>query len=51
MPKRISLTREQQERKFRDEAARRKSDGLPSIEEADDAVDARVRKNIEDHGA
>ena len=51
MPKRKLLTAEQQAEKFRQEAARRKSDGLPSIAEAEAAVDAMIRKNIEDYGA
>jgi hypothetical protein len=51
MPKRKSLTAEQQAAKFRAEAERRKSVGLPSIDEADAAIDAMIRKNIEDHGA
>ena len=51
MPKRKSLTAPEQAQKFRDEAKRRESAGLPSIAEADDAVDAMIRKNIRDYGA
>ena len=51
MPKRKSLTPEQQAEKFRDEAAKRRNAGLPSIAEADEAVDAMIRKNIRDYGA
>jgi len=51
MPKMKSLTFAEQSQKFRDEAARRKSVGLPSIAEADAAVDAMIRKDIDDHGA
>ena len=51
MPKRKSLTAAEQAEKFREEAATRKSNGLPSIAEADEAVDAMIRKNLRDHGA
>ena len=51
MPKRKSLTAAEQAQKFRDEAAVRKNNGLPSIAEADDAVDAMIKKNIRDYGA
>ena len=51
MPKHKPLTAEQQARKFRDEAAVRKNNGLPSLAEADAAVDAAIRKNIRDYGA
>ncbi len=51
MPKRKPLTAEEQAQKFRDQAAVRKQNGLPSIGEADDAVDAMIRQNIRDHGA
>jgi flavin reductase (DIM6/NTAB) family NADH-FMN oxidoreductase RutF len=51
MPKHKSLTAEQQANKFRDAAAKRKSAGLPTIAEAEAAVDARIKKNIQDHGA
>jgi hypothetical protein len=44
MPKRIS-------RKFRDEAETRRNNGLPSVEEADAAVDEMIKKNIRDRGA
>lgn len=51
MPKRKPLTAEEQAQKFRDEAAVRKQNGLPSHAEAEDAVDAMIRKNIRDYGA
>ena len=51
MPKRKSLTPAEQAKKFRDEAAVRKSHGLPSVAEAEAAVDAMIRQNIRDHGA
>lgn len=51
MPKRKPLTAEQQAQKFRDEAAVRKNNGLPSIAEADKAVDEMIRKNVRDYGA
>ena len=51
MPRHKPMTANQQAAKFREEAARRKSVGLPSIAEADDAVDAMIKKNIRDHGA
>lgn len=51
MPKRKPLTAEEQAQKFRDAAAVRKQNGLPSHAEAEDAVDAMIRKNIRDYGA
>ena len=51
MPKRKSLTAEEQAQKFRDAAAVRKQNGLPSLAEADKAVDEMIRKNIRDYGA
>ena len=51
MPKRKSLTAEEQAQKFRDAAAVRKQNRLPSLAEADAAVDEMIRKNIRDHGA
>ena len=51
MPKHKPLTPEQQAQKFRDEAAKRKSSGLPSIADADDAIDEMIKKNIREHGA
>jgi hypothetical protein len=51
MPKRKSLTAEEQAEKFRNAAAVRKQNGLPSIAEAEDAVDEMIRKNVRDYGA
>ena len=51
MPKRKPLTAEEQAQKFRDAAAVRKQNGLPTLAEADDAVDEMIRKNIRDYGA
>jgi hypothetical protein len=51
MPKRKPLTAAEQAQKFREQAKKRASAGLPSITEADDAVDAMIAKNIRDHGA
>jgi hypothetical protein len=51
MRKRKPLTAEQQAEKFRNAAAVRKQNGLPSLAEADAAVDAMIKKNLRDHGA
>jgi len=51
MPKRISRTPAEQAQKFRDEAETRRNNGLPSIAEADEAVDEMIKKNIRDRGA
>jgi hypothetical protein len=51
MPKRINQTPAEQAEKFRLAAQKRSDAGLPSIAEADDAVDAMIRKNLEERGA
>ena len=51
MPKRKALTAAEQAQKFRDEAEMRKNKGLPSMAEDEAAVDAMIRKNIQDYGA
>lgn len=51
MPKRKSLTFEEQTERFRQEAQKRKDAGHLSIADADAAVDAMVKKSIRDHGA
>jgi hypothetical protein len=51
MPKRKSLTPEEQAEKFRMANEKRRKGGLPSADEADAAVDAMIRKNIEERGA
>ena len=51
MPKRKSQTAAEQNERFRREEQNRAAAGLPSIAEADEAVDAMIRKNIKDYGA
>lgn len=51
MPKRKNLTPAEQAEKFRLAAQKRINSGLPSSDDADAAVDAMIRKNINDHGA
>ena len=51
MPKRKSLTREEQAEKFRLAEEKRLRGGLLSTDEADAAVDAMIRKNIQERGA
>jgi hypothetical protein len=51
MPKRKSLTPAEQAEKFTLAAEKRRKAGIPSIAEADNAIDAMIAKNIKDHGA
>ena len=51
MPRHKPLTPAEQSQKFLDRAAKRESAGLPSIAEADAAIDAMIKKSIKDHGA
>ena len=51
MPKRKSQTFEEQAERFRREAEKRIAAGLPSIDDADAAVDERIRRNIQEQGA
>ncbi|HET9354533.1 MAG TPA: hypothetical protein VFO42_00040 [Sphingomicrobium sp.] len=51
MPKRKSLTAAEQVEKFRLAAKKRADAGIPSVADADEAIDALVAKNVRDHGA
>jgi flavin reductase (DIM6/NTAB) family NADH-FMN oxidoreductase RutF len=51
MPKRKSLTPAEQAEKFRLAAKKRTDAGMPSIADADAAMDAKIAKNIKDYGA
>ena len=51
MPKAKTRTRDEQLERFRREAQKRFDSGQLSIPDADAAVDAMIRKNIEDYGA
>ncbi|QIK96125.1 hypothetical protein G7076_06385 [Sphingomonas sp. HDW15A] len=51
MPKRKSLTPAEQAEKFRLAAKKRTDAGMPSVADADDAMDAKIAKNIRDYGA
>lgn len=52
MPKmKPRLTTKEQREAFEREAQRRLDAGLPSLTDADAAMDEMVRKNIEEHGA
>jgi hypothetical protein len=51
MPKHKSLTPAEQAEKFRLAAKKRIDSGMLSIAAADDAVDAKIAKNIKDYGA
>ena len=49
MPKRKSRTPEEQAQKFREERERAGA-GLPTIADAEDEVDERIKKNIREYG-
>ena len=51
MPKRKSLTPAEQAEKFRLATKKRADAGIPSVADADAAMDAKIAKNIRDHGA
>ena len=51
MPKRKSLTAAEQAEKFRLAAKKRTDSGIPSVADADAAMDAKIAKNIRDFGA
>ena len=51
MPKRINQTLEEQSERFRQVAQKRKDNGQLSIADADAALDAMIRENIERYGA
>ena len=51
MPRRKSLTAAEQAEKFRLAAKKRIDSGMLSVADAEDAVDAKIAKNIRDYGA
>jgi hypothetical protein len=50
MPKRKSLTSEEQAERFRLAEQKRISGGMLSTKDSDAAIDAMITKNIKDHG-
>ena len=50
MPKRKTLTAEEQAERFRLAAEKRIAGGMLSPEDADAAIDAMIKKNIKDYG-
>jgi len=51
MPRRKSLTPAEQAEKFRLAAKKRSDSGMLSVADAEDAVAAKIAKNIRDYGA
>lgn len=51
MPKRKSLTAEEQHERFRAEEEKRVKAGMLGKDDQDAAIDAMIRKNIERYGA
>ena len=51
MPKRKSLTPAEQAEKFRLATQKRADSGMQSVADAEAEMDARIAKNIRDHGA